>query len=87
MTDEELRLALRKHGQARSRARAKASIESDNIRDLIPKALEAGLTKSEIARLAMITRPALDTMLREKQEDEAEEARLESYVIERTRDL
>lgn len=86
MTDD-IRAALRKHGQARSRARARASIESDAIRDLIPRALAAGISKSETARLAMITRPALDTMLREKQEDDAADARLEAYVIERTRDL
>lgn len=71
MTDK-LRADLRKHGQARIRARAKASIESDHIRDLIPKALEVGMTKSEIARLAQITRPALDTMLAEATEIEAE---------------
>lgn len=63
--NDDIRTALRKHGQARMRARAKASIESDNIRDLIPKALAAGLSKSETARLALITRPTLDAMLRE----------------------
>lgn len=63
MTDE-LRAALVRHGKARTRARAKAKQESDALRVLIPQALDAGLSKSEIARLAEITRPALDTMLR-----------------------
>lgn len=63
MTDD-IRTELARHGRARIRAREKAKAESDAIRTLIPQALDAGLSKSEIARLAQITRPALDTMLR-----------------------
>jgi hypothetical protein len=63
MTDE-LRAALARHGRARTRARQKAKHESDAIRVLARQAIDAGLSKSEIARLAEITRPALDEMLR-----------------------
>lgn len=63
MTDD-LRAALVRHGRSRKRARENAKFESDIIKRLIPQALDAGMSKSEIARLAQITRPALDTMLR-----------------------
>lgn len=63
MTDD-IRAALAAHGKRRAAARRKAKQESDAIAALIPQALDAGLSKSEIARLAQITRPALDTMLR-----------------------
>jgi hypothetical protein len=62
---DEIRAALAKHGKARTAARKKAKQESEAIAALIPQALDAGLSKSEIARLAQITRPALDTMLRD----------------------
>jgi hypothetical protein len=71
MTDEEitekLRAALIRHGRARAAARRKAKTESDTIRILAQHAIDAGLSKSEIARLAQVTRPALDTMLRHDQ--------------------
>lgn len=71
MTDEELaeklRASLVRHGTARTRARRKAKTESDAIRILALHAIEAGISKSEIARLAQITRPALDTMLKHDQ--------------------
>ena len=60
------RTELIRHGKARAAARRKAKAESDAIAALAPKALEAGLSKSEIARLARVTRPALDTMLRDE---------------------
>lgn len=63
MTDD-IRAELAKHGRARTAARRKAKTESDAIKALIPQALDAGISKSEIARLAQITRPALDTMIR-----------------------
>lgn len=62
MTDD-IRAQLARHGKARTAARRKAKAESDAIKALIPQALEQGISKSEIARLAQITRPALDTML------------------------
>lgn len=61
---DEIREALATHGRRRVAARRKAKEESEKIRELIPQALDAGVSKSEIARLAQITRPALDTMLR-----------------------
>jgi DNA-binding transcriptional regulator YhcF (GntR family) len=61
---DEIRDVLIAHGKRRAAARRKAKQESDAIRELIPQALDAGLSKSEIARLAQITRPALDTMLK-----------------------
>lgn len=65
MTDD-IRKQLAAHGKRRTAARKRAKEESDAIRTLIPKALAAGLSKSEIARIAGITRPALDTMLRDR---------------------
>lgn len=66
MDADEIRSALTKHGKARTRARAKAKTESEAIAALLPAAIGAGLSKSEIAGLAEITRPALDTMLRDR---------------------
>jgi hypothetical protein len=63
--NDEIRQALIAHGKRRAAARRKARQESEAISALIPRALEAGMSKSEIARLAQITRPALDTMLRD----------------------
>lgn len=62
---DDIRKALTDHGKRRTAARRKAKQESEAIRDLVPRALDAGLSKSEIARLAQITRPALDAMLRD----------------------
>jgi hypothetical protein len=64
MTDE-IRQSLITHGRRRTAARQKAKQESKAIAELAARAMEQGLSKSEIARLAQITRPALDTMLRE----------------------
>lgn len=61
---DDIRQQLKAHGTRRLAARRKARQESESIRSLIPSALDAGLSKSEIARLAQITRPALDEMLR-----------------------
>jgi hypothetical protein len=62
---DEIRNALTAHGKARAAAKAKAAEESAAIRELAPRALAAGLTKSEVARLAQVSRPALDAMLRD----------------------
>jgi hypothetical protein len=62
---DEIRAELRRHGKARARARANAAAHSQAIAELAPKALAAGLTKVEVCKLAQITRPALDTMLRD----------------------
>lgn len=60
---DDIRRELALHGKRRTAARKRAKDESDAIKALIPIALDAGLSKSEIARIAQITRPALDTML------------------------
>ena len=59
MIDEEL-AAL---GTERQEARTKMLDASARIAQLAQEALDAGLTKSEIARLAKVSRPALDVML------------------------
>jgi hypothetical protein len=60
-----VRRQLQTAGNRRAKARAEALRQSEIIRELIPQALDAGLTKSEIARLAQISRPALDAMLKD----------------------
>lgn len=61
---DELRDALVRHGRARTRAREKAKAESKTIRTLARQALDAGMSKSEIARLAGLTRPGLEDILK-----------------------
>lgn len=61
---DELRDALVRHGRARTRARQKAKAESDAISVIARQALEAGISKSEIARLAGLTRPGLEEILK-----------------------
>jgi hypothetical protein len=54
-------------GAERQRARARVLEASAQIAQLAQAALDAGLTKSEIARLAQVSRPALDVMLAKQQ--------------------
>jgi DNA-binding transcriptional regulator LsrR (DeoR family) len=65
--EPDLRRELEHAGIRRQMAREQARESSARIAELIPIALEAGLSKSEIARLAQISRPALDTMLRDQE--------------------
>jgi hypothetical protein len=65
MDTEEVRRQLQTAGRKRQRARAEAVRQSQAIRLLAPTALALGMSKSEIARVAQITRPALDEMLRD----------------------
>ena len=60
---KDIRDQLSDLGAARTFARAEITRTSTEIRKLAPKALKAGLTKTEIATLAKISRPALDEML------------------------
>jgi hypothetical protein len=60
---DEIRELLRTHGAQRAAARAQAARESQAIKALAPRAIAAGLSKSEIAALAQISRVALDAML------------------------
>lgn len=61
---DELRTALISHGDARLSARAAAAAEGREIAALASRALAAGMTKVEVCRLAKLTRPGLDKMLR-----------------------
>jgi hypothetical protein len=54
-------------GAERQRARARVLEASAQIAELAQAAIDAGLTKSEIARLAQVSRPALDVMLAKQQ--------------------
>jgi hypothetical protein len=62
-TADELAAELVSVGKERQEARAQALDASTRIRVLAQEALGAGIGKSEIARLAQISRQALDTML------------------------
>lgn len=60
--DEEL-VAI---GNQRQEARERMLEASAQIAALAQEALDAGLTKSEISRLAKVSRPALDVMLKQQ---------------------
>lgn len=66
----ELRRRLRRKGDIRTLARAVTVEMSREIRLLAAVAVQAGLTKKEIADLAQVSRPALDSMLRGGDDDE-----------------
>jgi hypothetical protein len=65
MTDvrERLIAQLREHGERRRAARAAADQELAAIAELLPDAIEAGITKVEIAKLSGVSRPTLDMLL------------------------
>lgn len=65
---EEIAAALKRHGAARHRARAKVREESEQIAALAARGFAAGMTKSHIARLAQVSRPALDAMLNQHEQ-------------------
>lgn len=54
---------LRAEGESRQEARAELRASSEAIGRLALEALEAGVSKSEIARVAQVSRQALDAML------------------------
>lgn len=60
----DIRKQLIDQGKARQRAKAQAEIRMRTIARLAPRALEQGLTKMEVCKLAQISRPALDAILR-----------------------
>jgi hypothetical protein len=60
---DELRAQLEGLGQRREAARATIRETSEQIPELARRAHDAGMRKIEIARLAGISRPALDAML------------------------
>lgn len=61
---DDIRASLQRHGKARAKARATVASESRAIADLATRAMEEGMTKTEFCKLAQITRPALDAMLK-----------------------
>jgi hypothetical protein len=60
---DDLRDELRAVGERRTAARETLRETSEKIPDIARRAHDAGMRKIEIARLAGISRPALDAML------------------------
>lgn len=63
MTESQIRRALATAGRRRSKARTEAAEQTAEIARLAPLALEAGVSKWDIATAAQISRPALDKLL------------------------
>jgi hypothetical protein len=61
---DDLAAQLTTEGERREAARAEQQAATAEIRKLAPHALRAGLSKVEIARLAQVSRPTLDEMLK-----------------------
>ena len=59
----DVRERLKAAGERRSAARAEMRAATAEIRELVREARAEGAAKTEIARLAQISRPALDEML------------------------
>lgn len=66
MADPRKRLItrLREHGDRRRAADATSKQELKRIAKLIPTALQAGITKRDIARLTGVSRPTIDAILK-----------------------
>jgi hypothetical protein len=63
---ERLKALLREHGDRLREAQAVDHVEHEAIAELLPRALDAGLSKREIARLAGVGRPWIDKTVRER---------------------
>jgi hypothetical protein len=63
-----LRGDLIRVGKQRQRARQQALAASARIGELAREAIAAGMSKAEIARLAQISRPALDELLKDEKD-------------------
>jgi hypothetical protein len=61
---ERLRAQLREHGERRRAARATDREELQAIAELLPQAVEVGISKREIERLTGVSRPWIDQLLR-----------------------
>ena len=61
---ERLRAELRMHGDRLREAQAADEREHNEIAKLVPRALDAGISKREIARLAAVGRPWIDKTMR-----------------------
>lgn len=62
---ESLSRDLVRVGRQRQQARARAGSAAVDLRELVREAYAAGMRKSEIARLAQVTRATVDAMLRD----------------------
>jgi hypothetical protein len=60
---EDLIAALRRHGDRLRAARDAERDELDAIAELLPRAIETGISKREIARLTGVGRPWIDRSL------------------------
>lgn len=61
---ERLRSQLRQHAERRQEGLAAASQELDAIADLLPRALDLGIKKVELAELTGLSRPTINALLR-----------------------
>ena len=70
MADERERLAqeLRRHGDLRRRSLATAEQELREIALLLPAALRAGITKTEIQQWTGVSRPTINALLRDERD-------------------
>jgi hypothetical protein len=60
---ERLRNELQEHGDRRRAARETDRRELEHIAGLLPRALQAGISKREIARLAGVSRPWIEQLI------------------------
>jgi hypothetical protein len=61
---ERLKAELRMHGDRLRAAQAADEREHEAIAKLVPRAIDAGISKREIARLAAVGRPWIDKTMR-----------------------
>jgi hypothetical protein len=68
MTDEraKIRRELQQYAAKRRRSLDAAEVALNDIADLLPSALAAGITKTEIQRLTGVSRPTIDRLLRRR---------------------
>jgi hypothetical protein len=59
-----LRRQLQRHGAKRRQGLEMADRALQDIAALLPDALDAGITKTEIYRLTSVSRPTIDALLR-----------------------
>jgi hypothetical protein len=62
----QLRRQLQRLGAKRHKGLETADQALDDIADILPAALEAGITKTEIQRLTDVSRPTIDALLRKR---------------------
>jgi hypothetical protein len=61
---ERLTAQLREHGERRRAARDADRKELDAIAELLPRALDSGISKREVVRLTGVSRTWLDELIR-----------------------